>query len=220
MDRLAPALCVLAGVAGVSLLVVAIVVAVMRERDRQRRIRHWAARHGWQVAVHPAVDWAAQLPGGRRGRVYLLVSAMVGGRYVGVADYAYTTESSNSDGSSSRTTHRFIVTAVRLDARYPPVAVQPRGALSRFGRSLFGDNAAATGHDAFDRQFRVRTKEPGLARALLSPTLIHEHLAGRVPAWSLAGQDLLTWRSGAISDPNQIPGMTAGLIRVADLLGR
>jgi hypothetical protein len=59
-----------------------------------------------------------------------------------------------------------------------------------------------------------------LARSLLGPTLIHEHLAGRVPAWSLAGQDLLTWRSGAISDPNQIPGMTAGLIRVAELLGR
>jgi hypothetical protein len=94
------------------------------------------------------------------------------------------------------------------------------GALSRLGRSMFGDNAAATGHAAFDRQFRVQTRHPALAHSLLGPALITEHLAGRVPEWSLADRDLLTWQYGYISSPDQIVTFAAPLVRVAQLLGR
>ncbi|MFG2071855.1 hypothetical protein [Nonomuraea maritima] len=219
----------------ITLIITLIAVVVRAERKRQERIRQWAAHHGWTVQKRPTGDWgmghgtakrrgssswAARLPGKNRHGVSLLVSGVVHGRLVGVAEYSYETTSHDSDGSSSRTTHDYIVTAVRLDAQYPPIAVVRRGALSRLGRTMFGDNAASTGHEAFDRQFRVDTKNPALARALLGPALITEHLAGRVPAWSLAGPDLLTWQPGSISDPHQIATLVIPLVRVAEFLGR
>jgi hypothetical protein len=57
-------------------------------------------------------------------------------------------------------------------------------------------------------------------RTLVGPALINEHLAGRVPAWSLAGPDLVMWQDGRINDPLQIEAMAGQLVRVADLLGR
>ncbi len=170
------------------------------------------------------MDWPVPglfvLAGAGRG-ISLLVSGRMHNWPVGVAEYSYTTESmADSRGSRSTTTHHYLVTAVRLTASYPPLAVQPRGALSRLGRAMFGDNATATGHDPFDRQFRVHTKDPVYARAMVGPALITEHLAGRVPEWSLAGYDLLTWQSGQLSDPRHIPALAAPLVRVADLLGR
>jgi hypothetical protein len=215
-------------VAFIALVVVLIVFSVRRERERKARIEQWAASRGWTVTQRPGdFEWISQLPGRTRRRVSLLVSGTLNGRPVGVAEYSYTTTSSTSTGtgtgsstSTSTTTHHLIVTVVGLDAAYPPVAVQPRGALSRLGRTIFGDNAAATGHDEFDRQFRVQTKDPAYSRTLVGPALIGEHLAGRAPAWSLAGQDLLMWQQGRISDPSQIEAAAAQLVRVADLLGR
>jgi hypothetical protein len=173
MSGPAPVLLIVAGIGLVVLLVVLVVVSVRQERERQDRIRRWAMRHGWTVAARPAVDWATRLPGAERRGVSLLVSGMVHGWPVGVAEYSYTTESmADSRGSRSTTTHYLIVTGIRLAAPHPPLAVQPRGGFSRLGRVMFGDNAAATGHDAFDRQFRVQTKDPASARTLLGPALI------------------------------------------------
>jgi len=202
------------------LLIFAGVAASRRERERQDGIRRWAAHHGWHVAVSPAVDWEKLLPGGNRRGVSLLVSGWVHNRHVGVAEYSYTTSSTDSRGSTSTTTYHFIVILVRLTTSYPPLAVQPRGALSRLGRAMFGDKATATGHDLFDRRFRVQTRDPAYARTLVGPALITEHVAGRVPEWTLAGHDLLTWQHGILSDPRQIPVLAAPLMRVADLLGR
>jgi hypothetical protein len=162
----------------------------------------------------------ARLPGRNRRGVSLLISGVVSGRPVSVAEYSYRTSSRNSDGTDSTTTHHYIVTGVRLDTQYAPIAVVSRGALSRLGRNVFGDNAAATGHDGFDREFRVDTKDPALARTLLGPALIAEHLADRVPDWSLAGLDLLTWQPGQIKDPDQIATLAARLVRVTELMGR
>lgn len=219
MDALVPALVVVACLAVVVVIAVLIVVGVRREKERQRRIRDWARGHGWTVTTRPTVDWSAQLPG-RLGKVTTLVSNVISGRPVAVGEYSYTSESSNSDGSTSRTTHYYLVSAVRLDAAYPPVAVHARGALSRLGRTLWGDNPAASGDETFDRQFQILTKDPDLARSLIGPALIAEHVAGRVPEWSLTGSDLLTWQPGHIDDPTRIPMLVSPLLRVAQLLGR
>lgn len=221
MDWPTPTLFVVAAVLFIALLVVLIVVSVRRERERHRRIRYWVARHGWTIVTRPVVDWEARLPGQNRRGVSLLVHGMMHGRVVAVAEYSYTTESmSDSQGNRSTTTHYLIVTAVRLDVPYPPIAVESRGALSRLGRAMFGDNATAIGDDEFDRRFRVRTRSPAMAQNLLGPALVAEHLAGRVPPWSLASQDLLSWQAGQIGDPRQIATLAARLLRVAQLFGR
>jgi hypothetical protein len=198
--------------------VVLIALAVWRarrERARKAEISQWAVSRGWTVTPRPGVlEWTSRLPGTNRGGVSLIVSGTVNGWPVRVAEYSYTTSSEDST-----TTHRYVVTAVLLAAWYEPVAVQSRGGISRLGKAIFGDNAAATGHEDFDRQFRVKTTDLATSRALLGPALIAEHLAGQIPAWSLAGQDLLAWQEGKIGDASRIEGLAAGLVRVATLMG-
>ena len=200
----------------IALIVLLAVFVARRERERQARISHWAVSRGWTVTPRPGtIEWTSRLPGGNRRGVSLALSGNVYGWPVCVAEYSYTT--SSGDGT---TTHRYIVSALRLTVSYPPVEVQPRGGISRLGQAIFGDNGAATGHEEFDRHFRVCTKDPATSRALVGPALITEHLAGRIPAWSLAGQDLLAWQQGKIDDPSRIEALAAGLIHVATLIGR
>jgi hypothetical protein len=207
---------------------VASVAAVRRERERREALRGWAARHGWAYAERPATDWAPRLPGRNPRGVSLMLSGVLDGHPVAVAEYSYTETSTstrhNADGTSTTstnsTTHHFVVTAVRLASPGPTVAVQPRHALSKLGRTLFGDRPTALGYEPFDKAFRIVAEDPDAARRVVGPVLAGEHLAGRVPTWSLHGTELLTYRSGRITDPDQVAGLAAPLVRVAALLGR
>jgi len=227
MDTTALVSLVLGGFALMALFIVMGVVRAARHRERERArlagIRRWAARFHWVVETSTTAQWQARLPSerGQGHGVTLMVSGVVNGRPVTVAEYFYVTESmADSGGSRSTTTHHLVVTATQLATDYSPIAVQPRRALSRLGRAMFGADATATGHEDFDRQFRVHTKNPTLVRTLLGRALISEHLAGRIPPWDLAGRDLLIWQRGRIDDPRQVPGLVMPLLRVADLLGR
>ena len=113
-----------------------------------------------------------------------------------------------------------VVVVVRLGRPYPLIAVDSRGAFSKLGRKLFGDGQAATGNDEFDRRFRIATKEPAIARQVVGPQLIAAHLAGTVPAWTVSGPELLTYREGTIDRPDRIPVLAEPTLRIADLLGR
>lgn len=207
---------VLFAIAATVVVLIALVVwRARQERAREAEISQWAVSRGWTVTPRPgAIEWTSRLPGSNRRGVSLILSGTVAGWPVCVAEYSYTTSSEDST-----TTHRYIVTAARLAASYAPVAVQSRGGISRLGQAIFGDNAAATGDADFDRQFRVQTKDPATSRGVVGPALIAEHLAGQIPAWSLAGQDLLAWQQGKIGDPSRIEALAAGLIRVATLIG-
>jgi hypothetical protein len=210
------------------LIVVAAVVSARRERQRREALRRWAAQHGWTYVERPKTDWVPRLPGhGRRG-VSLMLSGVVEGYPVSVAEYSYTQTSTsttrNADGTSSSstssTTHHFVVVVVRLVRPGPSIEVVPRHGLSKLGRAIFGDRATALGYEPFDRAFRIAAKDPAAARQLVGPVLAAEHIAGRVPPWSLHGAELLTCKSGRLDDPARIPSLAAPLIRVATFLGR
>jgi hypothetical protein len=47
---------------------------------------------------------------------------------------------------------------------------------------------------------------------------VNEHVAGRLPDWSLEGRELLSFREGRIGEPASIPGQLEPIIRVADLI--
>jgi hypothetical protein len=223
-----PALIAVAVATLVALLVVAIVVSVRRERRRRAALRRWAVRYGWNYVERPTAEWMSRLPGHSRRAVSLALSGVVDGYPVTVADYSYTETrtstsygtSSTSSSSTTTTTHHLVVVVVRLPRPGPTVAVHPRHGLSKLGRAIFGDTATAIGHEPFDRAFRVSTKDPAAGRHLIGPLLAGEHLAGRVPPWSLHGAELLTYRQGRLGDPAGIPGLAAPLVRVATLLGR
>ncbi len=223
-----PVLIVAAVALLLALIVVAAVVTARRERQRREALRQWAVQHGWTYTERPAADWVSRLPGRNRRGVSLMLSGVVARYPVSVAEYSYTQTSTsttrNADGTSSTstssTTYHFVVVVVRLPWPGPSIEVQPRHGLSKLGRAIFGDRATAIGYEPFDRAFRIAAKDPAAARRLVGPVLAGEHIAGRVPAWSLHGAELLTYRSGRLDDPAGIPDVAAPLIRVATLLGR
>jgi hypothetical protein len=222
-----PALIVVGVVMLVGLIVVAAVVSARRERRRREALRQWAAWYGWTYAERPAVEWWSRLPGRDRRGVSLMLSGVVDGYPVSVGEYSYTetrTSTTYAAGgtstSTSSTTHRFVVVVVRLPRPGPSVEVQPRHGLSKLGRAIFGDGATALGYQLFDRAFRIVTKDAAAARYVVGPSLAAEHVAGRVPSWSLRGAELLTSDRGRLDDPARIPALVAPLIRVADRLGR
>ncbi|MEV4754451.1 hypothetical protein AB0J86_04930 [Micromonospora sp. NPDC049559] len=205
-----------------ALFVVVWVLNSARERRRRDRLTRWASQHGWTITPNPSVNWGSRLPGGNPRGVSLAISATVHGRQVSVAEYSYsetqTTTTSDGQGGTSvgqtTQTHAFTVVVVRLARSYPALAVEPRSSMSRLGRRLVG-GGNATGHDEFDRKYRVDSADPGAVRRFVGPALIDEHLAGAVPPWSVYGPELLTYRPGAIEAPQHIPAMVGPLLRVA-----
>ncbi|GIJ47281.1 hypothetical protein Val02_41670 [Virgisporangium aliadipatigenens] len=214
-------LCTVFGVviaAALALVVVSVILNSHRERRRHDALRVWAKHHGWYLREQPPVDWADRLPGRNPRGVSLSVHGTVDGRTVTVAEYSYTTSSTDAHGNSTSETHRFVVTAVRLPTMYPTLSIERRSGLSKLGRAVFGDAATAIGDERFDRMYRIRTVVPVQVHSVLSPALVSEHIAGRVPVWSVQGTELLSYRKGRIEAPEQIPALAAPLVRVAELL--
>ncbi|MFG1776305.1 hypothetical protein ACGFIG_07735 [Micromonospora sp. NPDC049048] len=204
-------------------LVALVVTASRRERERRERWRQWAGQYGWTYVERPRITWTDRVPGRNRRGVRFALTGTTYGRPVCVAEYAYTEthSSTGSDGNPTTTshTHTYVVCSVWLRREFPEVAVGPRHAISKLGRALFGSDTYATGHEEFDRQWRVGAAAPG-QQALLGPSLIAAHLAGTVPAWSVRGAELLTYRPGRLNDPALVPSLVNPLMTVADLLER
>ncbi|MEH0970962.1 hypothetical protein V6U77_07450 [Micromonospora sp. CPCC 205546] len=214
------------GCAAVAVLLVAGLVALLvtvhrRERERREYWRWWAARHGWAFVERPQLTWTDRVPGRSRRGVRFALTGTLHGRPVCVAEYAYTeTQSSTgADGNQTTTsrTHTYVVCSVWLRRSFPALAVGPRHVFSKLGRALFGSDTYATGHEEFDRQWRVGAAAPG-QQALVGPTLIAAHLAGAVPAWSVRGPELITYRPGRLEEHAPVPSLVTPLITVADLL--
>lgn len=206
----------------VALLVVAIVYSIRQERRRMAALRAWAHRHGWRVVDRPQAQWTSRMPGRNRRGVSLALVGTHQGHQVSVAEYKYTTTSTSTSDSSttSSTTHHYVVAVVHLDVPGAAIAVHPRGGLSKLGRTIFGDRATALGDERFDSQWRVSAQDPSVVRGFIGPLLAAEHIAGRLPHWSLQGTELITYERGRLTDPARIPALVAPLVRVASLLGR
>lgn len=208
-------------------LVFALVIGLAvhsRKRERQRRemLEVWAVRNRWQYVPTPPTEWWRRLPGRNQRGVALALSGVIGGRPVSVAEYSYTTTSTTSgpDGttSTSSQTHHFVIWVVRVRGSWPAIAVHRRGAVSRFGRSLFGDRATALGYEPFDSAFRISAERPELARSVFGQDLVAEQLAGWLPEWSLSGDELMVVENGRLTEPDGIPARFGPLLRVADLI--
>jgi hypothetical protein len=207
---------------GVVFFTVVHFVDAVPERRRRDRIRQWAAQLGWTEQDPRTAPWTSRLPGTDPHGVSLMFSGEVDGRRFTVAEYTHIPSQPVRRPSTSRTgpPRHLVVVAIPVEASHPPVSVRPRGVLSRLRRIVGHGSAVATGNTGFDRQFQVTTEDPAAARRLLGPTLVTEHLAGRVPPWSVAGTELLGHWLGRIENPNQVRGLVASLARLAQLLGR
>ncbi|WP_433389719.1 hypothetical protein [Micromonospora sp. KLBMP9576] len=216
----------LGGCAGLALLLGAglialVVLAHRRERERRDSWRRWAAQHGWTFTENPQVGWIDRVPGRSRRGVRFALTGTMHGRPVGVAEYAYTETHTSTGADGNQTTHSqthtYVVSFVWLRRSLPALAVGPRRAFSRLGRALFGSDAYATGNPEFDRQWKVGAATPG-QQALVGPALVAAHLAAAVPAWSVRGSELITYRPGRLDDPALVWSLVTPLSTVADLL--
>ncbi|WP_109529981.1 MULTISPECIES: hypothetical protein [Nocardia] len=199
-------------------------VGVHAEHRRRHALRQWAANNGWQYAEGLHAPWTARMPGANARGVGVALTRVLDGRRVTVADYHYrtTTNERSTDGTTRTTTrrHHFVVTIVHLDRPHPPIAVVERGTLGILHRSIFGDKPTATGNIWFDNRFWIASRDPGYVRHLVGPDLIDAHIAGAVPLWSVAGNDLMTYSVGHLNRVRAIPEHITPLLRVANLLGR
>jgi len=196
-------------------LVAIIAVYSVRSRRRHRdRMRQWADRHGWTFTSHPDVDWGRWLPGGNRHGVGDMLSSVLHGRPVSVAEYSVTDA---SDGTTTNT-HYHVVIVTALARSLPSTQLEARGGVSRLKSRLVGPGDCATGNADFDRAFRLRSSEPAAVPQWFSAPLIAAHLSGRVPVpWSVQGNQLLYHRPGRL-DPNEIPGHAAAILPLATML--
>ncbi|UGT42966.1 hypothetical protein LTV02_06105 [Nocardia yamanashiensis] len=221
MSVLFGSLCAIPMVLIVILLAVVVPLQIKAEQDRLERFSRWAAAQGWTMRKAPHAPWTARLPGRSRRGLGVTFTARIDGHWVTVAEYSYeTTDSSGENTTTSR--HWFVVVLIQLDRGYPAIAVGPRGVFSQWGRSLFGDKPTATGNELFDARFKITAADPVAAKAVVTPAVVRAYLGGPLPAWSLVGNELLTYRkvSGKLTDPNQVPAHAAPLLHIANLLGR
>ncbi|WP_431970789.1 hypothetical protein [Nocardia sp. bgisy134] len=206
----------------VAVLLTAVFGVLLPLRARTRRAAgqtfdQWATRHGWRFAHSPHESWTARLPGHDPEGLGVTLTGELGGRQVTVADYCFQTNAWTGEIVST-TTHRYVVVAMLLERPYPPVAVVDVAALSQPGSALFCDAPITTGHREFDDRFRVMAVDANYARLLVGPPVIAAHLAGVIPRWSLAGHELLTYRTGRLEDPDAISDLAAPLLHLASLI--
>ncbi|MEU1205632.1 hypothetical protein [Nocardia sp. NPDC005825] len=193
------------------LMIVHGIKASNADRERKERLWQWARANGWQIQEHALVPWTDRLPGRRRQGLGVMVTGMIGGRWVTIAEYTYT---------DTETTQHYVVVRIMLDRPHPSVAVERRGLGSQFERALFGDKPTATGNVLFDSCYAITAPDRSAAKTLVGPPLIAAHIEGRLPSWSLLGNELLTYTTaGKFQHPNQILAYAGPLLRVADLLG-
>ncbi|MCW6010565.1 hypothetical protein K1W54_39355 [Micromonospora sp. CPCC 205371] len=228
MDQLVPIVIGLGLALLITFVVVATVLGIRHERRRRSALQDWARRNGWRYVESPRVEWMSRLPGTSQRRVTLALTGVLNGREVTVADYSYTRTStsttaggdSGSRTSTSSTTHHLVVVVVSLPEPGPTLAVERRGGLSKLGRAIFGDKPTALGDEQFDSKFRLTGPDPDTIRRYVGPALAAEHIAGRVPPWSLYGTQLLTYYESRLDDAEQILAFAEPLVRVTYLFGR
>ena len=110
-------------------------------------------------------------------------------------DYRYVTESTDSKGNTSRTTHHYAVCAVAIPTFLPEVRITPQSVLTRMGHAFLGDDVELESED-FNRRYRVTAINRKLASDVLSPRTMEMLLKRPSLHFRIAGSDVLCWEPG------------------------
>lgn len=192
---------------GFALLVVgfAAVVALglwwSRHQAKKRRelLHQFALSNGWTWTARDDT-WASRFDGDPFGEgddreVVNVLTGPYRGRQMVAFDYSYETESTDSDGHRTTTTHRYAVCALTMPAAAPTLELTPEGFLGRVGTLLGMDDLELESED-FNRRYRVRAADPRLAYAMLGPRTMQSLLARPALHLRVSGADALCWESG------------------------
>jgi hypothetical protein len=185
-------------VAVVALFVMIGVLSAVQIKRQRAALQDWAATRGWTYIPRGGGPWLQHLPQGNAGRgVRHQVDGLKGDHPVTVADYHYTTATTDSDprgGSRTTTTSRSLtVVVVGLMSGHPSVELRARvpgklgiGVAKAVGLPMKN----LTGVEEFDRRYRIHAHSEAAA-ALVSPQVIQATLSRDLPAWQVRGDQLI-----------------------------
>ncbi|WP_062517718.1 DUF3137 domain-containing protein [Demequina gelatinilytica] len=180
-----------------------------------------AANHLGHLAEDPArVTYFSSPPfgTGRRRRARDIVWGTMSGRPFETFAYSYETESRDSEGRTSTTTHTFQVTWVPLPAPLPTVRFTGDNALLRALGKLGGRDLDTESHE-FNQRWKVWSEDERVAHAILTPTvidrLLRRDIVGR--AFVVEGAALYSYAQSA-SDLAELPLVVGALYDLVDAI--
>jgi hypothetical protein len=167
---------------GVSFGILAVVIGgfvtwfLIRKRKRAAAMPRMAARLGLQTQDPVVGRAAATLPFELFGRgsdrtVENVIGAKVGERILTMFDYSYSQQGYNpTTSSSTEQSFDFSCALIDVPASIPFVSVTREGFFSKIARAV-GAEDVEVGDPSFDRVFKVKASDPGVARELLHPQM-------------------------------------------------
>lgn len=183
-----------------ALLVVAVPVmfgvALWYQRQREKKVRAWAAQVGWTyVGRNSALvgRWRGEPFGVGSGRA---ASEVVTGTWAGRPATSFAYEYTTGSGKN-RSTHYFHVVALALPTYLPTLELTPDGAGAKIAKA-FGGQDLQLELDAFNERWRVEAHDPRFAHSVLHPRLMERLMAA--DTWGMRirieGTDILCWADG------------------------
>jgi len=110
-------------------------------------------------------------------------------------DYSYKTESRDSEGRSTTSTHSFGVVAVRVPVALPGLSLTPENVFHRIGQKL-GLGELNFELEEFNRRYFIRSGDQKLAYDLLHPQTIDFLMRQPIRHWQMGGTYILIAQSG------------------------
>jgi hypothetical protein len=189
-----PGVVVVLGMLGVALLVVG---AWWFARQREKRLREFAAQIGWRyVGTDPNLRdrWKGMPFGtGSSRRVSEVLVGTYAGRPAVSFQYRYTTGSGDD-----RQTHTFHVIALSLPVWLPGLQLTPQGLGARLAMAFGGQDIELESAD-FNKAWRVEARDAKFASDVLHPRTMERLLRADARGLSLRleGGDVLCWEAGS-----------------------
>lgn len=173
-----------------------------QEEKRRALLMQWATNSGWNY-VREDDSWCQRWNGDPFGEGdHRRAENVVVGRTTEwpftAFDYSYQTHSTDGQGHTSTTTHRYVVASLQLPCYLPRLQVTPESIFSRLGNALGMDDIELESED-FNRCFRVHANDRKFASDVLTPRTMQALLATPDVSFRIEGTDILCWQDGRMS---------------------
>jgi hypothetical protein len=189
-------------VLGVAVFAAVGIWSYLRDQKRRQALQQFALAKSWTYVAEDdslAVRWSGEPFGeGDRRRARNVLLGVEQGRPMVAFDYQYDTESTDSKGNRTRTTHHYSVVAVALPVPMPRLQVTPEGLFRRAAEALGVGTGVELESEDFNRRFNVSARNPKFASDVLTPRTMEALLAAPPTAWRIEGSDMLSWDSGTL----------------------
>jgi hypothetical protein len=203
----------------VALFVTLAVIGYKRNQARLAAIQSLCLSNGWQFQAGDPFNLPGRWPGtpfdqGYDRRAKNVVTGEVKGRPMIAFDYSYKTDSTDSKGNRTTSTHPFAIYALGMPCALPELHLAPESVFGRLGTALGVQDIELESED-FNRKYRVRCPDPKLATDVLTPRTMEMLIAAPKMRFRFAGSDVVCFEGGCISAA-EIINRTTALANVLD----